>query len=83
LVGVEPQTVELNGQDPAAYILSANINRRHMTKSQRAMAVAMVFPEPQKLKRKGTGSSKNEELASGYVSSARRPWRWCFRNRRS
>jgi hypothetical protein len=32
----------LNGEDPTKYVLSANIHRRHMTKGQRAMAVAMV-----------------------------------------
>src|SRR6266516_7006492 len=31
--GVEPTTVELDGQDPATYILSANINRRHLIRS--------------------------------------------------
>ncbi len=38
----EPDVIELNGQDPIAYVLSANIHRRHMTKGQRAMAVAMI-----------------------------------------
>jgi len=45
--GVEPATVELDGQDAVAYIASSNINRRHMTKGQRAMALAMLYPEPQ------------------------------------
>lgn len=39
-VGVIPDYVLLDGQDPVSYILSVNINRRHMTKGQRAMAVA-------------------------------------------
>ena len=30
----------LNGEDPVAPILSANVNRRHLSKGQRAMAVA-------------------------------------------
>ncbi len=38
----EPTARELNGEDPTAFVLSANIHRRHMTKGQRAMAVAMV-----------------------------------------
>lgn len=51
IAGVEPIVQELDGQDPVAYILSANINRRHLTKGQRAMAVAMIYPE------KGRGKS--------------------------
>jgi hypothetical protein len=40
---------ELNGAtDPAAYILSANINRRNLTSGQRAICHAMVHPEPTK-----------------------------------
>ena len=42
---VEPVTVELNGDDPKAYILSLNINRRHMNASSRAMVVAMMYPD--------------------------------------
>ncbi|KKL61445.1 hypothetical protein LCGC14_2195200, partial [marine sediment metagenome] len=44
LAGIEPSIRELNGEDPTAYVLSANIHRRHMTKGQRAMAVAMIYP---------------------------------------
>jgi hypothetical protein len=40
LAGVEPQFTALNGHDPVAYILSSNVNRRHMTAGQRAMALA-------------------------------------------
>jgi hypothetical protein len=31
-----------------AYILSRAVNRHHMTKGQRAMAVAMIYPEPKR-----------------------------------
>ena len=40
--GVIPDYVLLDGQDPVTYILSANINRRHMTKGQRAIVVARI-----------------------------------------
>jgi hypothetical protein len=43
-----PTTIKLNGQAPEAYIISSNLNRRHMTKGQRAMAVAMINPDPAK-----------------------------------
>jgi ParB-like nuclease domain len=48
LAKVEPEVRHLNGEDPNAYVLSANVHRRHMTKGQRAMAVAMISPEPEK-----------------------------------
>jgi hypothetical protein len=44
LVKVEPTTVQLE-RDLVAYISSANINRRHLTKGQRAMAVAKILPQ--------------------------------------
>lgn len=46
LAKIDPDYVYLDeDENPAAYVISANIHRRHMTKSQRAMAVAMVYPE--------------------------------------
>ncbi len=43
MVDVEPDFVELNGSDPVAFILSANLARRHMTKGQRAMAGVRAY----------------------------------------
>jgi hypothetical protein len=43
---VEPRFVQLNGQDASALIVSANIARRHLTKAQQAIALAMIYPEP-------------------------------------
>lgn len=39
------ECVELNGEDPGAFIISANIMRRHLTKGQQAILWAMVKPE--------------------------------------
>lgn len=75
IAGVDPATVELNGADPIAYILSSNINRRHMTKGQRAMAVAMIYPEPEKGGR-GNKSSVSEEFSGTRVSMARTVLKW-------
>lgn len=72
---VQPKTMELNGQDPVAYILSSNISRRHMTKGQRAMAVAMIAPGPEK-----GGRGKTVRLPDGLnkqrVSEARAVLQW-------
>lgn len=38
-VGVQFKSVELNGQDPLAFVLSHNLHRRHLTASQRAACV--------------------------------------------
>jgi hypothetical protein len=45
LAGVEPRFEKLNGQDPNAYIVSANLARRNLTKGQQAMALARIYPE--------------------------------------
>jgi hypothetical protein len=47
IAGMEPEVRRLKGEDPTAFLLSANILRRHMTKGQRAMAVAMLYPKTQ------------------------------------
>ncbi len=52
-------------------VLSANIHRRNMTKGQRAMAVAKIYPEPEKLRRKGNSPSKTEGLTAERLSLAR------------
>ncbi len=39
-LGIEPLTVEYDGNDPVAYVLSKNLHRRHLTPAQRAAIVA-------------------------------------------
>lgn len=43
MAGVEPESVVYEGSDLAEYVLDANITRRNMTTSQRAMATALVL----------------------------------------
>ncbi|MBV9018346.1 MAG: hypothetical protein JO058_22070 [Alphaproteobacteria bacterium] len=38
----------LNRQDPRSYIVSVNIARRNITKGQKALALALIYPEPEK-----------------------------------
>jgi hypothetical protein len=42
LAGVEPKFREFGGTDPLAFVLSANVHRRHLSESQRAMIAARV-----------------------------------------
>jgi hypothetical protein len=68
---VKPEVRLLNGEDPTAYVLSANVHRRHLTTGQRAMAVAVIYPEPTAYRRGGANSFATKELAIGSLSKAR------------
>ena len=54
IAGVKPHFEKLNGRDPLAFIVSANLARRNLTKGQQAMALAMIYPEPGSRKSKET-----------------------------
>lgn len=70
IAGVEPTTRQLEG-DPTAYVLSANIHRRHMTKGQRAMAVAMIYPVAPNKGGRGKTSQESWGLSGELVRQAR------------
>jgi hypothetical protein len=71
IAGVKPTFKKLNGEDQKAFILSVNINRRHMTVGQRTMAVAMVYPTPARLRTKGSGAATASRLNPSYLACAR------------
>src|ERR1700688_2523176 len=60
IAGVEPTIMVFDGDDPRAFILAMNIKRRHMTKGQQVMAVAMMYPEPEK-----GGKGKRSRIQEG------------------
>jgi ParB-like nuclease domain len=63
---VEPRFEQLNGRDPLAYIVSANLNRRNLTKGQQAMALAMIYPEPEKGGRGKKSEALNSAVSAGF-----------------
>jgi hypothetical protein len=64
IAGVKARFEQLNGRDPLAYIVSANLNRRNLTKGQQAMALAMIYPEPERGRGKKDDAKKKAESAS-------------------
>ena len=65
--------------DPTAYVLSANVHRRHLTKGQQAMATALAYPEV-KRGRGNVDSAKtvlNTDISSAYLKHARFVLRNC------
>lgn len=46
--GVEPRYQVLNGEDVAALVVSLNLQRRDLSKGQKAIGLAMIYPGPEK-----------------------------------
>lgn len=74
-LGIEPKFETFIGDEEAIaeYIHDKNSVRRDITTGQRAMAYALLFPNPAKLKRKDEGRSSNggTSLERGRISEAR------------
>ncbi len=70
LAGVEPRFEDWNGSDVRSYIASANLQRRNLTKGQQAMALAFLYPEPEKGGRGKKSEAINSAESAGF--SARR-----------
>ena len=60
--GVEPRFEKRDVPDPVAFILTKNVQRRNINKSQRAMAVAMAYPEARHGGARTKGASSATEL---------------------
>lgn len=61
-VGVEPRTRKYDGGDPLAFVLSANLHRRHLDTGQRAMIAAQIATM-----RQGERTDREPSLISGKV----------------
>ena len=71
---VDPEFVDFNNGDELAFVLSANLHRRHLTTSQRASVAAKLLPiyEEQASKRKKSGKKNHmENLPYGDNGTAR------------
>lgn len=77
IAGVEPRFETYDG-DPAAYVVSANVNRRHLSAGQRAMATAMVYPEAKHggARTRGSSSETLLEFSKMRLSQARKVLRF-------
>lgn len=74
IAGVEPtfDTYEpLNGGTVEALIVSANLNRRNLTKGQQAVAYAMIYPDASKGGRGKKNSTETLEFSAMRLSQAR------------
>jgi hypothetical protein len=62
-----------NGRDASAFIVSANLARRNLSKGQQAMALAMIYPEPGKGGRghKGKLSEFRGQFSADRITQAR------------
>jgi hypothetical protein len=69
LAGVIPDYVLLGGVDPVAYILSANIHWRNLSKGQRAMAVAKICLETKQPVREAAKQSGLKDNRVFYAST--------------
>jgi len=80
IAGVEPRYERLpEGVEPVDYIISTNIERRHLTKGQRAMALAILFPEPEKGGRGHHGAAKEAKKLGGFSDERLRQARLILR----
>lgn len=66
------EDIATNGlHDPTAFVLSANVHRRNLSTGQRAMAVAMLSPEPEQGKRTDLTINGEVRISQQRIADAR------------
>lgn len=72
LAGIEPRVEFYDGDDPRALIISRNIQTREMSASQKAMLLALEYPETDNKGGRGKkNSSQTKEFSPALLSQAR------------
>jgi len=66
--GVVPDVVDVVPKDPVAYVLAANLYRRHLTVGQRAMIAAKVKEQYKEIARKSGGKTRDAAGNAVHVS---------------
>ncbi|MFL9998740.1 ParB N-terminal domain-containing protein [Paraburkholderia sediminicola] len=75
--GVMPHTVTLNGEDQDAFIADANLERRDLTKGQKAMLIAIRYPERQQGKKRTSADSAEVSVSYRRIAEARSVYHKC------
>lgn len=68
--GVEPQFEVFEGSDPLGFVLSANLQRRHLTEGQRAMIAARLANMPVGRPSKAQKSASLQNIAASQADAA-------------
>jgi hypothetical protein len=71
MAGIEPRFERLNGDEPRAFVWARG-QRRNVSKGQQAIAMALLYPEPEKGGRgKKRNGSETEQFSKVRLSQAR------------
>jgi hypothetical protein len=71
-VGVTPRFEQFHGKDPAAYVISLNLRRRHLTESQRAMVASKLATVPRGANQHAQICAPSQERAAEMLNVSRR-----------